>query len=184
MKTSEIKQIIAKDPNAVFRIGGRGRYTHYGSITEIKENVVDTYSSWGRKTGTRVNVLFTVRYEYFTSGTEAHYGYPEKLPSVTLERNTWTKPRDIEWHVSDFGQTIEEYVVKTDAEVKADWQAKKDNDNAKQQLINRILNDFGIVLSVGDEATDKRWDHLNDELDRLSLDTLKMLVHNYTPSRV
>jgi hypothetical protein len=68
--------------------------------------------------------------------------------------------------------------------VKADWQAKKDNDNAKQQLINRILNDFGIVLSVGDEATDKRWDHLNDELDRLSIDTLKMLVHNYTPSRV
>ena len=170
MKTSEIKQIIAKDPNAVFRIGGRGRYTHYGSITAIAEKVVDTYNEWGRKSGTRVDVKFTVRYESFTRGTEAQYGWSEKLPSVTLEHNSWTKPRDIEWHVADFGQTIEEYVAKTDAEVKADWQAKKDNQYAKQQAVNGIIRNLGVMAEDA-----KRWDTLNDDLVTLSIETLQLI---------
>jgi hypothetical protein len=171
MKTSEIKQIIAKDPNAVFRIGGRGRYSHYGSITAIEEKVVDTYSPWGRKSGTRVDVRLTVRYESFTRGTEAQYGYPEKLPSVTLEANNWTKPRDIEWYASDFGQTIEEYVAKTDAEVKADWQAKKDNQYAKQQQVNALIRHISSPT-----VTDAEWNNLNDDLERLSIQTLKLIV--------
>jgi hypothetical protein len=170
MKTSDIKKILAEDPNAVFRIGGRGRYTHYGSITKIEEKVVDTYSAWGRKSGTRVDVSFTVRYEYFTRGTEAQYGYPEKLPSVTLEGNSWTKPRDIEWHVADFGMTIEEYVAKTDAEVKADWQAKKDDQYAKQQQVNAIIRHISSPT-----VTDKEWSTLNDDLERLSIQTLQLI---------
>jgi hypothetical protein len=170
MKTSEIKQIIAKDPNAVFRIGGRGRYTHYGSITKIEEKVVDTYSAWGRKSGTRVDVRFTVRYEYFTRGVEAQFGYPEKLPSVILDGNSWTKPRDIEWHVADFGMTIEEYVAKTDAEVKAEWQAKKDDQYAKQQQVNAIIRHISSPT-----VTDAEWNELNDDLERLSVQTLQLI---------
>lgn len=170
MKTSEIKQIIAKDPNAVFRIGGRGRYTHYGSITKIEEKVVDTYNSWGRKSGTRVDVRFTVRYEVFNRGTEAQYGWSEKLPSVTLDSNSWTKPRDIEWHIADFGMTIEEYVAKTDAEVKADWQAKKDNQYAKQQQVNAIIRHISSPT-----VTDAEWNELNDDLERLSVQTLQLI---------
>jgi hypothetical protein len=171
MKTSEIKQIIAKDPNAVFRIGGRGRYTHYGSITAIAEKVVDTYNEWGRKSGTRVDVKFTVRYESFTRGTEAQYGYPEKFPSVKLEHNSWTKPRDIEWHVADFGQTIEEYVAKTDAEVKADWQAKNEHTTSKQQQVNALIRHISSPT-----VTDKEWNTLNDDLMSLSLETLQLIV--------
>jgi hypothetical protein len=171
MKTSEIKQIIAKDPNAVFRIGGRGRYTHYGSITAIAEKVVDTYNEWGRKSGTRVDVKFTVRYESFTRGTEAQYGYPEKFPSVTLEHNSWTKPRDIEWHVADFGQTIEEYVAKTDAEVKADWQAKNEHTTSKQQQVNALIRHISSPT-----VADKEWNTLNDDLMSLSLETLQLIV--------
>ena len=170
MKTSEIKQILAKDPNAVFRIGGRGRYTHYGSITAIEEKVVDTYNEWGRKSGTRVDVKFTVRYESFTRGTEAQYGNPEKLPSVKMNHNSWTKPREIEWHVADFGQTIEEYVAKTDAEVKADWQAKNDRTTAKQQQVNALIRHISSPM-----VTDKEWNILNDDLMSLNLETLQLI---------
>lgn len=176
MKTSDIKKILAEDPNAVFRIGGRGRYTHYGSITKIEEKVVDTYSAWGRKSGTRVDVRFTVRYEYFTRGVEAQFGYPEKLPSVILDGNSWTKPRDIEWHVSDFGMTIEEYVAKTDAEVKADWQAKVDETNAKSDQVKAIVRKISSPT-----VTDKQWDELSDELSRLSLQTLKTINEKINP---
>jgi hypothetical protein len=171
MKTSEIKQILANDPNAVFRYGGRGRYTHYASIIKIDEKVVDTYNEWGRKSGTRVDVRFTVQYESFNRGYEGHEGYPERLPSVTVHTRSGVAPREIEWHVSDFSQTIEEYVVKTDAEVKADWQAKKDNTTSKQQAVNGIIRNLGVMAEDA-----KRWDTLNDDLMSLSLETLQLIV--------
>lgn len=178
MKTSEIKQILAKDPNAVFRYGGRGRYTHYASIVKIDEKVVDTYNEWGRKSGTRVDVRLTVRYESFTRGTEAQYGYPEKLPSVTLNTYSWVKPRDIEWHHADFGQTIEEYVAQRDAEVKADWQAKKDEQSAKQRQVNQLIRNLGVFAE-----DEKRWDTLSDDLITLRTETLQ-LINALIASRV
>ena len=178
MKTSEIKQILANDPNAVFRYGGRGRYTHYASIIKIDEKVVDTYNEWGRKSGTRVDVRFTVQYESFNRGYEGHEGYPERLPSVTVHTRSGVAPREIEWHVSDFSQTIEEYVVKTDAEVKADWQAKKDNATSKQQQVNALVRHISSPT-----VTDKEWNKLNDDLMRLNLETLQLIVEKIT-SRV
>jgi hypothetical protein len=171
MKTTDIKKILAKDPNAVFRYGGRGRFSHYASITKIEEKVVDTHNEWGRKSGTRVDVKFTVRYESFTRGYEGHEGFPERLPSVKLETSSWAKPRDIEWHVSDFGQTIEEYVVQRDAEVKADWQAKKDNTCSKQQQVNALVRHISSPT-----VTDKQWNKLNDDLMGLNLETLQLIV--------
>jgi hypothetical protein len=176
MKTSDIKQIIAKDPNAVFRYGGRGRYSHYASITKIEEKVVDTHNEWGRKSGTRVDVKFTVRYESFNRGYEGHEGFPERLPSVKLETCSWVKPREIEWHHADFGQTIEEYVVQRDAEVKADWQASKDETTAKSDQVKAIVRKI-----TSPAVSDKEWDDMSDELSRLSIQTLKTLNAKINP---
>ena len=58
MKTSDIKQIIAKDPNAIFVIKQRfGRGTSYGSITEVIEREVPVYNNY-RQTGTRIEFIF------------------------------------------------------------------------------------------------------------------------------
>jgi hypothetical protein len=185
MKTTDIKQIIAKDPNAIFVIKQRfGRGTSYGSITEVIEREVPVYDNY-RQTGTRIEFVFAVSHHTYSRGYLRSDGdYSDQVPAYGLATRK-VSAREIQSHMAHWeATTIQEWVAQQDAEVKAYHQEKIERAGAKQQLINRILNDFGIVLSVGDEATDKRWDHLNNELDRLSIDTLKMLVHNYTPSRV
>ena len=51
MKTTDIKKILAKDPNAVFIVKQRSR-TYYATIIEVVEREVPVYDNY-RQTGTR-----------------------------------------------------------------------------------------------------------------------------------
>jgi hypothetical protein len=60
--------------------------------------------------------------------------------------------------------------------VKADWQASKDEETAKSDQVKAIVRKISSP-----KVTDKDWDELSDELNRLSLQTLKTLNEKINP---
>lgn len=120
MKTSDIKQIIAKDPNAVFLIKRRGS-TCYAIITEVVEREVPIYSDWSsRQTGTRTDVHFNVLASYYERGQKRSDGYSvERVPAYRLTNASWIKPRDIQRQF-DFGtgETLQHWVADNDQRLK------------------------------------------------------------------
>lgn len=175
MKTSDIKQILAKDPNAVFLVSQRHR-TYYATIVEVVEREVPVYDNY-RQTGTRTSVYFNVLGSVYKHGIQADKYREERVPSYTLEKSHWIKPRDIQSQY-DFGtgETLEQWIANEDRQMKTDWQASKDEETAKSDQVKAIVRKISSP-----KVTDKEWDDLSDELSRLSLQTLKTLNEKINP---
>jgi hypothetical protein len=174
MNTSDIKKILAKDPNAVFLVKQRHR-TYYATITEVVEREVPVYSDWsGKQTGTRTSVYFNVLGSVYKHGIQADKYREERVPSYTLEKSHWIKPRDIQSQF-DFGtgETLQQWIANEDRQMKSDWQASKDEATAKQDQVKALVRHISSPT-----VTDKEWDDLSDELSRLSLETLQLLTQH------
>jgi hypothetical protein len=172
MKTSDIKQILAKDPNAVFIVNQRNR-TYYATITEVVEREVPVYDNY-RQTGTRTSVYFNVLGSVYKHGIQADQYRSERVPSYSLDRFHWIKPRDIQRQF-DFGtgETLQQWIANEDRQMKSDWQASKDEESAKSDQVKALVRHISSPT-----VTDKEWDDLSDELSRLSLETLQLLTQH------
>jgi len=125
MKTSDIKQIIAKDPNAIFVIKQRFmRGTSYGSITEVIEREVPVYDNY-RQTGTRIETIFAVLHHNYSRGYLRIEGASaDQEPAYGLATRK-VSAREIQSHMAHWEPTtIQEWVAQQDAEVKAYHQEK------------------------------------------------------------
>ena len=175
MKTADIKKILAKDPNAVFIVNKRHR-TYYATIIEVVEREVPVYDNY-RQTGTRTSVYFNVLGSVYKHGIQADQYRSERVPSYSLDRFHWIMPRDIQYQY-DFGtgETLQQWIASEDRQVKADWQASKDEETAKSDQVKAIVRKISSP-----KITDKDWDELSDELNRLSLQTLKTINEKINP---
>ena len=171
MKTSDIKQIIAKDPNAIFVIRHRlGRDTSYGAITEVIEREVPVYDNY-RQTGTRIETIFAVLYHNYSRGYLRSEGdYSDQVPAYGLATRK-VSAREIQSHMAHWeANTIQEWVAQQDAEVKAYHQEKIERAGSKQQAVNDIIRNLGVVAEDA-----KRWDTLNNDLTGLRIETLQLI---------
>jgi len=175
MNTSDIKKILAKDPNAVFIVKQRSR-TYYATIIEVVEREVPVYDNY-RQIGTRTSVYFNVLGSVYKHGIRADKYREERVPSYTLDRFHWIKPRDIQYQY-DFGtgETLQQWIASEDRQLKADWQASKDEETKKSDQVKAIVRKISSPT-----VTDKEWDELSDELSQLSLQTLKTINEKINP---
>jgi hypothetical protein len=74
--------------------------------------------------------------------------------------------------------TIQEWVAQQDAEVKAYHQEKIERAGSKQQSVNGIIRNLGVMAEDA-----KRWDTLSDDLMGLRIETLQLISEKIT-SRV
>lgn len=169
MKTSDIKKILAKDPNAVFIVKKQHR-TYYATIVEVVEHEVPVYDNY-RQVGTRTSVYFNVLGSVYKHGIQADKYREERVPSYTLEKSHWIQSRDIQYQY-DFGtgETLQQWIANEDRQLKADWQASKDETYAKQQQVNALIRHISSPT-----VTDAEWNKLNDDLIGLRIETLQLI---------
>jgi hypothetical protein len=179
MKTSDIKQIIAKDPNAIFVIKQRfGRGTSYGSITEVIEREVPVYDNY-RQTGTRIEFVFAVTHHTYSRGYLRSEGASADQEPVYGLATRKVSAREIQSHMAHWeATTIQEWVAQQDAEVKAYHQEKIERAGSKQQVVNAIIRHISSPT-----VTDAEWKKLNDDLVGLRIETLQLISEKIT-SRV
>ena len=176
MKTSDIKQIIAKDPNAIFVIKQRfGRGTSYGSITEVIEREVPVYDNY-RQTGTRIEFIFAVTHHTYSRGYLRSEGdYSDQVPAYGLATRK-VSAREIQSHMAHWEPTtIQEWVAQQDAEVKAYHQEKIERAGSKQQVVNAIIRHISSPT-----VTDAEWNKLNNDLVGLRIETLQLISEKIT----
>jgi hypothetical protein len=179
MKTSNIKQIIAKDPNAIFVIKQRfGRGTSYGSITEVIEREVPVYDNY-RQTGTRIEFIFAVSHHTYSRGYLRSEGdYSDQVPAYGLATRK-VSAREIQSHMAHWeATTIQEWVAQEDADAKARHQEKIERAGSKQQVVNGIIRHISSPT-----VTDAEWNKLNNDLMGLRIETLQLISEKIT-SRV
>lgn len=179
MKTSDIKKILANNPNAVFVMKNRyGRSTSYCAITEVIEREVSIYSnySYNKVVGTRTETKFKVLYTNYSSGRLRSDGYNEDQAPVYGLATSTVDARQIQSHLEHWGATtVQEWVAQQDAEAKANWQARIEQAYTKQQQINAIIRGLGVLAE-----DEKRWDKLNDDLMTLRIETLQLISEKIT----
>lgn len=176
MKTSDIKQIIAKDPNAIFVIKHRhSRNTSYGSITEVIEREVPVYDNY-RQTGTRIETIFSVLYHTYSRGYLRSQGdYFDEVPAYGLATRK-VSAREIQSHLAHWEPTtIQEWVAQQDAEAKAYHQEKIERAGSKQQVVNGIIRHISSPT-----VTDAEWNKLNNDLMTLRIETLQLISEKIT----
>jgi hypothetical protein len=176
MKTSDIKQIIAKDPNAIFVIKQRfGRGTSYGSITEVIEREVPVYDNY-RRTGTRIEFVFAVTHHTYFRGYLRSEGANDNREPVYGLATRKVSAREIQSHMAHWEPTtIQEWVAQQDAEVKAYHQEKIERAGFKQQAVNGIIRHISSPT-----VTDAEWNKLNDDLMTLRIETLQLISEKIT----
>ncbi len=175
MKTSDIKKILAKDPNAIFVMKSRwGRNTNYCVITEVIETEVPVYSnySYNKVIGTRTDTKFNVLYVNYSSGRLISDGASENKAPVYWLATSRLEARQIQSHLEYWsGGTIQEWVAQQDAEAKANWQSRIDLHSDKQQQVNAVIRHISSPT-----VTDAEWNKLNDDLMGLRIETLQLIT--------
>ena len=172
MKTTDIKQIIAKDPNAIFVIKSRfSRNTSYASVTEVIEREVPVYDNY-RQTGTRIETIFAVTHHTYSRGYLRSEGdYSDQVPAYDLATRK-VSAREIQSHMAHWEPTtIQAWVAQQDAEVKAYHQEKIERAGSKQQQVNAIIRHISSPT-----VTDAEWNKLNNDLMGLRIETLQLIT--------
>jgi hypothetical protein len=172
MKTTDIKQIIAKDPNAIFVIKSRfSRNTSYGSITEVIEREVPVYDNY-RQTGTRIETIFAVTHHTYSRGYLRSEGASADQEPVYGLATRKVSAREIQSHMAHWEPTtIQAWVAQQDAEVKAYHQEKIERAGSKQQQVNAIIRHISSPT-----VTDAEWNKLNNDLMGLRIETLQLIT--------
>ena len=179
MKTTDIKQIIAKDPNAIFVIKHRySRNTSYASVTEVIEREVPVYDNY-RQTGTRIETIFAVLYHTYARGYLRSEGASADQEPVYGLATRKVSARDLQSHMAHWeATTIQEWVAQQDAEAKAYHQEKIERAGFKQQQVNAIIRHISSPT-----VTDAEWKKLNDDLVGLRIETLQLISEKITSNQ-